>query len=150
MPIKKENPWSVFDTAFTMGVDDRFHKIMVSAPVLFANAPDVETILTFFLIRRANKTFSIVSIVKTYEKGNEKVISRNALTKDNIPEERIELESKGIQAVFSKSIEEGSGVSLHWDVLDLSGDTEMGEQVRKIQGWGRVAAFADDGRIGFQ
>ena len=147
MPIKKENPWSVFDTAFTMGVDDRFHKIMVSAPVLFANAPDVETILTFFLIRRANKTFSIVSIVKTYEKGNEKVISRNALTKDNIPEERIELESKGIQSMFTQSIEEGSGVKLQWNVLDLSGDTEMTEQVKKIQEFGHVAAFVDDGKV---
>ena len=146
MPIKKENPWSVFNTAFTMAVEDRFHKIMVSAPVLFANAPDTETILTFFLIRRANNSFSIVSIIKTYQK--EKVISRKDLNKDNIPESCIELESQALLSMFTQSIEQQSGVKLQWHVLDLSKDTDMKEQVRKIQEFGHVAAFVDDGKIG--
>jgi len=145
MPIKTENPWSLLNASFTMAADDRFQKIMVSAPVLFATAPDVETILTFFRIRRANATYSIVSIVKTYQKG--KVISRKDLTKDNIPESRIEMESNALHSMFTQSIEEGSGVKLQWNVLDLSGDTEMGKQVEKIQQWGHVAAFVDDGKV---
>ena len=53
---------------------------------------------------------------------------------------------KALHSMFTQSIEENSGVKLQWNVLDLSGDTEMGKQVEKIQQWGHVAAFVDDGK----
>ena len=148
MPIKKENPWSVFNTAFIMAPDDRFHRILVSAPVHFAIVPDAETILAFFVIRRANNTFSIVSIVKTYRQG--KCVSRKDMTQSSISEQRIEFESKSIQSLFTHSIEEQSGAKLQWHVLDLSGDTEMKDQIRKIQDFGHVAAFVNEEKISLQ
>ena len=135
-----------FSPAFTLGSGDRFHKILVSAPVLFPASPGVEIILTFFIIRRSSGKFSIVNVMKTYEHG--KCISNNTQTKDKISAQRIDRETGAIQAVFSRAIEQQSGVKLTWHVLDLSGDTEMKEQVRKIQEFGHVAAFVDDGKIG--
>ena len=49
------------DPAFVMESDDRFHSILVSDGVKYETAPDHETVLTFFFIRRANGLFEIVN-----------------------------------------------------------------------------------------
>jgi hypothetical protein len=124
--------------AFTMKDGDRFHSILVSHGVTYKDAPGTETVLTFFVIRRASGKYSIAFIIKTYE--GSKCVSRKVQAKHDIHEERFQFELKAIKGLFTYSIEEKSGVKLEWDILDLKDVTEMEEQVKKIQAWGRVSA----------
>jgi hypothetical protein len=124
--------------AFVMEDGDRLYSVLVSHGVTFESSPGIETVLTFFVIRRASGKYSIAHIIKTYDKS--KCISRKAQVKNDISEKRLDMELKGIKAVFTQAIEQKSGVKLEWDVLDLSGIVDMKEQVLRIQQWGRVSA----------
>ena len=66
---KPSHPTSTPDPApaFTMEADDRFHSILVSVGVRYETAPDTETVLTFFTIRRSSGTFDIVNVMKTFK-----------------------------------------------------------------------------------
>lgn len=134
----KSDAHSDFSPAFTMTDGDRFHSILVSHGVTYKDAPGTQTVLTFFVIRRANGKYSIAFIIKTYEE--ERCISRRPQAKNDIPEKRFEFELKAIKGVFTYTVEEKSGVKLEWDILDLKDVAEMKEQVLRIQAWGRVSA----------
>ena len=125
--------------AFVMGDGDRFHGILCSRPVRFDDETKAEMILTFFVIRRANGTFTICNVNRTYDaKGN--CVTRGVQGKEDIPADRIEQELRGIRETFSKGVEKGSGRKLEWDWLDLSEVTGMAEQVVHIKAWGRVTS----------
>jgi hypothetical protein len=147
IPNKPTDP-APFSPAFTLNDGDRFHCILVSHGVTYKEAPAVETVLTFFVIRRSSGKYSMVNILKTYNTfDGSKCISKKANAKHDIPEKRIDFELKGIKGLFTYSIEEKSGVKLEWESLDLKDIVTMAEQVKKIQAWGLITAFVDTGEI---
>jgi hypothetical protein len=73
-----------------MGSGDRFHRISVVDGVTFLGAPGFETVLTFFAIRRATGTLSIVKVVKTFEGGT--CVRREFQTKEGIAAKAIQRE----------------------------------------------------------
>ena len=129
------------EPAFTMEADDRFHSILVSDGVRYETAPDTETVLTFFAIRRANGLFEIVNVMKTF-KGS-KCTLRNVQTKADIPASAIAQEVNAVVSVFGGAIEKATGYKLIWHRLDLMSVESMQEQVRLIRDWGRVGVWAE-------
>jgi len=125
------------ESAFSMEPSDRFRCIIVSDPVQYDAAPEHETIISFFVIRRGSSSlFDIISIVKTF-KGDE-CVSRAVQTKKDITAARIDTEIANIRKVFSMGITEATGYRLFWNTLDLSEVKSIRGQVRKIKAWGRV------------
>ncbi|MCE9612916.1 MAG: hypothetical protein K8T26_01480 [Lentisphaerae bacterium] len=136
--MKKRDHQEEQEAAFVLGASDVFHSIFCSQPVLFADQAKAEIILTFFVIRRGNDTFTISNVNRTYDaKG--KCVTRSVQNKDGIPASRIEQEIQAIKVAFARSIEAGSGRKLKWDSLDLTTVTTMKEQVERIHAFGRVA-----------
>jgi hypothetical protein len=138
-PVKsnrKSNDNHDDELAFIMEADDRFHSITVSDGVRYESAPDHETILTFFAIKRAGGTFEVVQVMKTF-KGNE-VVTRNVQTKGNIEPSKIDDEVSAIVTEFGKAIKVITGYQLKWHRLNLSNIIDFVEQVRVIREWGRV------------
>ena len=135
------------DPAFTLEKHDRFHRILISDPVRYDVQPDAETILTFFVIRRALGTYDIFNVLKTFVKG--KVVSRNVQNKPGIAAKDIDAEMANVTTHFSKGVKEGTGgYELRWHVLDLSDTNDRDEQVARIKAWGRVAVFKGDVELG--
>lgn len=144
-PTNEPDP---FSPAFTMDAGDRFHSIMICAPVIFDATPKMETIMTFFVIRRSSGKYSIAHIIRTYDE--KKCVSKKAHVKNDIPEQWLEKELnglKGVTAGFTQSAKKEWGVELKWDVLELKDVTDMKEQVQRIQAWGKITAFVDTGEI---
>ena len=131
------------DPAFVMESDDRFHSILVSDGVRYETDPDHETILTFFVIRRANGLFEIVNVMKTF-KGS-KCTLRNVQTKADIPAHAIAMEVAMVVSTFGDSIREETGFQMRWHRLDLMNVESMQEQVRLVKDWGRVGVKAELG-----
>jgi hypothetical protein len=52
------------EPAFALESDDRFHSIIVSSPVRYTVEPDAETIITFFVIKRASGLIDIFHVLK--------------------------------------------------------------------------------------
>jgi len=138
-----------FSPAFTMGAGDRFHSILCSRPVCFNDKEKDEAILTFFFIRRANGTYTITNVNRTYD-ARGKCVTRGVQGKKNVPDDEIEHEIQLVRETFAKGFKEATGRKLKWDYLDLSKVADPQEQVKRIQKWGRVAAFVDDGNISLQ
>ncbi len=122
--------------AFVMEENDRFHAIIVTSGVRYASAPDAETVLTFFVIRRESGSYDIVNVMKTFKSGE--CVSRNVQTKAGISQERINGEVAAVTLVFGQAIEQHAGVKLDWHRLDLGNVESTAEQVRQIKAWGRV------------
>jgi hypothetical protein len=129
------------EAAFVLECDDRFHRILVSDGVHYQGKPGWETVLTFFVIRRSSGSYSIVSIVKTFE--GDTCQSRKAQTKEGIAVGSIDRAMEAVTGAFAQAIEAASGRKLAWHTLDLSTVTDMREQARRISAWGRVKAWME-------
>ena len=129
--------------AFTMEADDRFHSILVSDGVRYETAPDTETILTFFVIRRGNGLYDIVNVMKTF-KGS-KCTLRNVQTKADIPASAIAQDVNAVVSAFGGAIEKSTGYKLIWHRLDLMNVEAMQEQVMLVKDWGRVGVRTELG-----
>ena len=127
--------------AFIMEAGDRFHRIIVSAGVRYECNPDAETIISFFVIRRASGGFDIVNINKTFR--GEGCVSRTAQTKAGVPADRIADEIDSVRIGFALGVENATGYKLKWHELDLSGVPDPAEQVRRIREWGQVGAWTE-------
>ncbi|MDD5520165.1 MAG: hypothetical protein PHI84_05025 [Kiritimatiellae bacterium] len=124
------------EPAFKMKKDDRFHKIIISDHVLFELYPETETIITFIIIRRAIGIFSIVNILKTFQKGI--CVSRSVQDKKGITTQNIDAEIDRIQKDFTQGVQAQTNYQLHWDALDLSRTTDKKEQLERIRKWGKL------------
>ncbi len=124
------------EAAFTLEDGDRFRCIIVSDGIRFEQDPDAETIITFFVIRRATGLHDICHISKTFKA--EACVSRTIQRKAGIAAGRIDKEVKAISEVFAKGIEDATGYRIRWNALDLSDVQDTQGQVRRIQAWGRV------------
>lgn len=133
------------EATFTIEAGDRLHSILCSHPVCFDDKSKAEMILTFFVIRRANGTFTICNVNRTYDAGG-KCVTRTVQGKDGILASRIDDEVRAIRETFSRGVEQASGRRLEWDWLDLSAVTDMAGQVARIKEWGRVGAWTDADR----
>ena len=122
-----------------MEEDDRFYSILVTNGVRYPGFPNLETVLTFFAIRRANGLFDIINVMKTFE--GEKVTLRNVQTKSGIKASQIAGELTAIISTFGGAIEAASGIKLTWHKLDLKNVPAREEQVRLIKEWGRVGVI---------
>ena len=126
--------------AFTLSRNDLFHAIMISEPVLFESAPETESILSFFIIRR-NTGFSITHIFKTFQ--GDQCISKSIQEKHGISEKDLENEINTLKKVFTGAVEEKTGYKLEWHVLKLKG-LNRSQQIRKIEEWGKLSVFSSD------
>lgn len=144
---KPRHPKSPQDSAptFVVGSDDRFHSILVSDGVRHETAPDHETVLTFFTIRRANGLYDIVNVMKTF-KGS-KCTLRNVQTKADIPASAIAQDVNAVVSAFGGAIEKSTGYKLIWHRLDLMNVEAMQEQVMLVKDWGRVGVRTEIGLI---
>src|ERR1035437_8986035 len=91
------------EAAFVMGDGDRFRCILCSRPVLFDDKSGAEVILTFFVIRRSDGTYTICNVNRTYDSGGE-CVTRAVQGKDRIPADRIEDEVRGIRSTFTAGV----------------------------------------------
>lgn len=121
---------------FTMEAGDRSYTVLVSDSIRYESALDAETVLTFFVIRRASGKFDVFHVLKTFERG--KCVSRQVQDKRDIQVDAVDREVEAIRAAFTLTVEAGSAKRLTWHTLDLSGVTDGAEQVRRIRDWGRV------------
>ena len=71
------------EAAFTLGDGDRFHSILVSDGIRFEQDPHAETILTFFIVRRASGLHDLYHVLKTFK--GDKCVSRQVQRKLDIP-----------------------------------------------------------------
>lgn len=127
------------EPAFVMESNDRFHSIIASNPVKYDQAPDTETVLVFFAIRRASGLIDIFHVMKTFK--DENCISRNIQSKLSIPEAKIATELEQIQTHFAYGIKNATGITINWDLLDLSQVDDKNEQIKRIQQWNRVNVY---------
>lgn len=124
------------EPAFTMQKDDRFHQIIVSSPVLFELSPDTETVISFIVIRRTIGSYSIVNVLKTFQKG--KCISRSVQDKNDIPAKNIDAEMTKIQADFTRGVQGQTNYKVQWDALNLSKIADKKVQLERIKKWGKL------------
>ena len=136
------------EAAFVMKTGDLFHQIFVSDGVKFEVAPSFETVITFFVIRRAAGTFEVVNITKTF--NGDKCVSRNVQIKAGIPAKRIDREVADVSAVFAAGIEKATGYRIQWQRLDLSAISDYAAQITAIAAWGRVGVSADGQEFGWR
>ena len=130
--------------AFVMEAGDRFHAIIASDPIRYGQAPDTETVLVFFVIRRTSELIDIFNVMKTFK--GKACINRNVQSKLGIPADRIADEIDSVRIGFAMGIEKATGYKLLWHELDLSDVEGHAEQVARIKAWGRVKAWtAADG-----
>jgi hypothetical protein len=137
--MKAKNRRPKKKAAFVLEDGDRFHSIWVSDGIRYKVEDDVETVITFFVIARADGTFEIVQIMKTF-KGQD-CISRGVQKKKGIPADRLKTEIANIEWVFGVGIEKMTGFRIKWHRIDLSKIENPVEQVAKIKAWGRVGAW---------
>ena len=132
--------------AFVMEADDSFHRIIVSDGVRYEADGDAETVITFFVIRRASGLFDICNVNRTFSKG--KPVSRTVQGKQAIPADRIAEEIDNVRIGFALGIEKATGLKLRWHELDLSHVEDHAEQVARIKAWDRVGVrTAADGAM---
>jgi len=134
--MNKSHKSDLREPVFTMKKDDRFYKIIVSNPVLFALIPATETVITFIVIRRKSETYSITNIIKTIKDG--KSISRSIQEKSPIIAKNIDKEIDKIQTNFTQGVQAQTNFTLQWDILDLSKITDRKEQLQRIKKWGKL------------
>lgn len=127
------------EPAFTMNENDRFHAIIASSPIKYNQIPDTETVMVFFVIRRASGKIDIYHIMKTFKGKN--CISRNIQSKLGIPETRIATELEQIQTHFACGIKNATSLEIKWDLLDLSQVEDRDEQIRRIRQWNRLNVY---------
>ena len=124
---------------FTMDASDRLHSVIVSCPIHYDQAPDMETVLVFFVIRRSTELIDIFHIMKTFKGKN--CISRTVQSKLSIPETKIAEEIKKIKEYFTNGIKEATNFTIHWSHLNLSGINDKNEQIKRIEQWNRLNVY---------
>jgi len=129
------------DPAFRMCAGDRFHKILVAGDVRYESAPDMETVITFFIIRRRHGKFDIFNVLKTFDA--KRCRSRQVQAKTGIAADDIDIEVQLLTGAFTAAVEAGSSKRLKWDILDLSHTPDPHEQVIRIRNWGKVTVYGD-------
>jgi hypothetical protein len=129
--------------AFLMSADDRFHLIIVSDGVRYEADDDAETVITFFVIRRADGAFDVVNVNKTFR--GKQCVSRTVQGKKGIPTDRIDDEVADIEKVFARGIEDATGYRMKWNRLDLSEIKGVQAQAAAIAAWGRLGVSVDFG-----
>lgn len=134
MKPKRKSPNE--ETAFVLEDGDRFHRIIVSEGVRYEMDDAAETVITFFVIRRAGGNFEIVNVVKTFRGG--RCVSSNVQAKIGIPGDKVSDEIDAVRVNFALKIEQITGHKLKWHELDLSDIEDQAEQVASISAWGRV------------
>jgi hypothetical protein len=139
--MKRKRKLDTSGAAFVMEAGDRFHRIIVSDGVRYEAEPDAETVLAFFVIRRASGQFDICHVLRTFSKG--KPVSRSFQNKPNVPAAKISDEIDAIRICFALAIERATGLKLRWHELDLSDVEGLTEQAIRIKAWGRVNAWID-------
>lgn len=127
------------EPAFVMKDGDRFYSIIASSPIKYDQIPDTETVMVFFVIRRVSGKIDIFHIMKTFKGKN--CISRNIQSKRGVPITRIATELEQIQTHFAFGIKNATGITVNWDLLDLSQVQDRDEQVRRIQAWNKVNVY---------
>ena len=137
MKAKQKTPEE--SAAFVMEAGDRFYAIMASNGISYGQAPDTETVLAFFSIRRASGLIDVFNVMKTFKGKN--CVSRNVQSKLGIPEARMAAELEAIREHFSRGIRDATGFVISWNELDLSAVSSRDEQVRRIQQWNRINVF---------
>jgi len=135
----KSNQEPEQEPAFTMDENDRFHAIIASSPIKYDQIPDTETVMVFFVIRRENRTIDIFHVMKTFKGKN--CISRNIQSKLGVPETRIATEMEQIQTHFAYGIKNATGITISWDLLDLSQVEDRDEQIKRIQQRNRLNVY---------
>ena len=137
--MKRKRGHNEEEAAFVMEADDRFHAIIASNGIRYGQAPDTETVLVFFAIRRASGLIDIFNVMKTFKGA--KCVSRNVQSKLGIPEARMTAELEAIREHFSGGIRDATGFVISWNELDLSAVSSRDEQVRRIQAWGGLRVW---------
>ena len=122
-----------------MSADDRFFAIVASNQIRYDQAPDTETVLVFFTIRRSSGLIDIFNVLKTFKEAQ--CISRNVQSKLGIPESKIATELEAIKTHFTDGIRQATHFTIAWDSLDLSQIQDRDEQVRRIQAWNRLNVY---------
>ncbi len=131
------------DAAFIMEDGDRFYRIILSDSIRYEVAPDTETILCFYVIKRESGEIDIFHVLKTFK--GDKCISKNVQSKMGISLAKTEAELDAIQTHFSQGIKDATGFTINWNVLDLAGVTEKAQQMRLLHDWGiSVKRFAKE------
>jgi len=145
--MKPERKPRQSEAAFVMSEGDRFHRIIVSEGVRYESDPDAETVIAFFVIRRASGMFDFVNVNKTFRAG--KCVSRSVQGKKDIVAGRIADEIDAVRIGFALGIEKATGYKIKWHELDLSKVESMEGQVARIREWGRVGAWTAADRAGW-
>jgi len=126
------------EAAFTMDASDRLHAIIASCPIVY-QAPDMETVLVFFVIRRSTGLIDIFHIMKTFK--GKICISRTVQCKLSIPGAKIAGEIKKIKEYFTNEIKAATHFTISWSHLDLSGIDDKNEQIKQIEQWNRLNVY---------
>jgi hypothetical protein len=137
--MKRKRKLDTSGAAFVMEAGDRFHRIIVSDSVKYESDPNAETVIAFFVIRRASGKFDVCNVLRTFSKG--KPVSRSFQNKPNVPAAKISDEIDAIRICFALAIEKATGLKLRWHELDLSGIESLTEQADRIKAWGRLNAW---------
>lgn len=121
---------------FVLNAGDRFDLIVTSENIPYESAPDTETVITFFVIARADDSFDIIQILKTFKA--DVCVSRMVNKKPNLSADRLTMEVANIEGIFSKGVKDATGFIIKWHRLDLSKIQGRTAQVSAISTWGRV------------
>lgn len=121
------------EAAFVMEDADRFYRLITSGDIRLAKEPKTVSVITFFVVRRAQGLFDIFIIHKIFEGAGD--VRRQVQSKLGITQRNIDQEVNAIRDVFFTALTKGSGIPINWNELDLSKVTDRDEQVRRIKDW---------------
>lgn len=127
------------EAAFVMNDGDRFYSILSSNPIKYDQVPGTETVMVFFVIRRASGLIDIFHVIKTF-KGTQ-CVGRHVQSKLGISETSICVELDAIKTHFIEQMKAASDITISWNEIDLSGITDRDEQIRRIQAWNKVNVY---------
>ena len=134
-PNQKPEPQ---EAAFTMDASDRLYAVIASCPIVY-QAPGMETVLVFFVIRRSTGLIDAFLVMKTFQ--GQRCINRTVQGKLSIPETKIVGEIKKIKEYFTNEIKAATNFTINWNHLDLSGIDDKNEQIKQIEQWNRLNVY---------
>ena len=134
-PNQKPEPQ---EAAFTMDASDRLYAVIASCPIRY-QAPDMETVLVFFVIRRSTGLIDAFFVMKTFQ--GQRCVNRTVQCKLSIPGAKIAGEIKKIKEYFTNEIKAATNLSITWSHLDLSGIDDKNEQIKQIEQWNRLNVY---------
>jgi hypothetical protein len=129
------------EAAFVMADADRVHRIVISDAVHYPGKPGWTTLLAFFVLRRGDGSYSLVSVAKTF--AGDACRDRKVQTKDGLAASGIGQVVTAVTNAFARAIEAASRQTVQWHTLDLAQVTDPAEQRQKIAAWGRVEAWME-------